>query len=94
MRENSKRSGAASTLLELVDAIPEDGRGRIGGKWIEILMPLTKHARKWAKITPELLDVGVQYLVTAINRGTIRLPPGQWEAARREGVAYVRYLGP
>lgn len=77
---------------------PPPARGGMGaanlGKWERILMPLTRHPNKWARLRGKFWTS----LVAAFKKRQVRVPKGRWEYTLRnvkngKGHIYARFLG-
>jgi hypothetical protein len=74
---------------ELPRITHHDGRRR---EYLDVADTLRARPGKWAKVTPRGKP---QFFVNAVRAGLlVAFPAGEFEAALRDGEAWVRYIGP
>lgn len=77
--------------LEFFDHLPRTDH--LGwGVWEKWLTPLIQHPGKWARVRCKTRKRSTLLcLAQRINHRQIRMPPGIWRAATRNGEIYVCY---
>lgn len=83
-------------MTEFVGALPESKQ--VGRKPDKVLADFAAELRarpgEWARWPKVLTENTLRVLPTQINKGRyVSFPAGEFEAATRDGIVYVRYTG-